>query len=1065
VATANFAAIPVTSPQGDKYTYNAAGQGAEVTTSALLGGAYVASYLYESTDSGGYSSATVKPTNAGSYKFSAVLKNANGDEVGRLVDYEFVIEKKALQNINFTDFGATGREYNGSATVDVTGSITGLLAGDEGKITVAQTATLDSADAGTYLINFIISGDGLKNYSYAAANVPVVSVTISPKEIEFKIVVIPKIYDGTTAAREGTEFSVSFETLVEGEAITSTLYSVDMFNTGYSGKDAGNRTLKVVVNLNAGLTDGGTKTNNYVLETTVYEESHEIGQRELTLNGLSALSREYDGTDIITLSGSVSGMVSGEELLVYLVNSVQVSSANASAQPYSVAVGLGGSGAANYRIDTTPQEAYISKRAVTVTMTGAKNKLYDGTAAATLGVDYNLVFMGAIGSLTEGASYSVDAYYSSKDVGKNYSITVSITLLGDNETNYELSSYEIASAATLAIDPALLIVEKKGDIIFEKVYDGTDAAKLLIDGVYVDLTPEYLTRFTNVIGMAAGDSLSDIFELDPKRAPVYLAGKNAGEGLTVRVSILSKNSNYYFAVGSYLTFAGSKIIKAEAAQPENIALEYGQALPTGFVLDGIPGETVTGSAAFLGALTGNVYPEYKNGGEQTVRFTPNDQNYAVKEYVINLTVSKKQIAVVLPDAPIYKTYDGTKETPLGWLSYCAVEGLVLGDDISGLIDGLKFEFPGANAGTSGVILEFKLTDADGNYAFDVESDEIDYSAEVAGQINAKKLTIAAPAEDAVYDGTDMSERIKGKGFVYVGGLLDSEAGVVADADIIIGYIEYVDIYGNKVIIEGDGIAAFEAIRAYVYYYVPTLSYSTEAMKNYYVDTAAALTVAKAAAEFGVTRTEKTLTVDNPKGYEAEYSIDGGGTWQSAEAFEVSDYKTYSVMIRLAGEDYINYEAVQPLESEYYTSIWVPIGEGAAGAGGISLIWLIAAYAAKLKKTAGSVKAGSQATRNSMFAAEKLKALNKQQAPLRLADGRGDASTQIVTKKGRMVYGDEMDLTVSKGGNRAKSEKVYRKRSSAYDKPNVDLEVGIKIDSKTLNPVVKKDVINRTKSKW
>ncbi|MDR1939698.1 MAG: YDG domain-containing protein [Clostridiales bacterium] len=997
LATANFAAIPVTALQANIYTYSAAAQGPEVTATGLQGGAGVASYLYESTDGGVYSSATVKPTNAGSYKYSAVLKNAAGYEVGRLVDYEFDIQKRALQNINFTGFGAAGREYNGSATVDVTGSITGLLGSDAGSITVAQTATLSSADAGTYRVSFVISGDGLNNYSYAESVVPIVSVTISRKKIEPKITVLPKTYDGTTAAREGAEFSLSFETLADGEAMTSALYNVDGFNTKYADKNAGNRLLTVVVNLNAGIVAAdGTKADNYELINNTYAQSHEILKKELTLNGVEAVSRPYDGTNIITLSGNVSGAIAGETLLVYLINSVHVSSANASDSPYLVAVELGGAGASNYYIDTTSKEAYIYKRAVTVTMTNAKNKAYDGTAAARVGVDYQLNFANAVGAFAEGGEFSVDAYYPNKNVGNGYSITVDITLLGDNVINYDLSTDKIVSAATLSIVPSGIILTKKNGAYFEKVYDGTTTARVLTDGAYVDFSLEHIYAFADISGIADGEALSGIIGFYRDATPTY-SDKNVSDNLTVRLIFTAKDGNYTLVTPS-LSFEAGKITPAQTARPDDIVLEYGQPLPTGFELAGIPGETVTGSAAFL-ALWDKTYAEYRDSGSYTVRFTPDDPNYEIIKYTLNLTIKRKQLTVALPSEPMNKFYDGTN-MPLGdWLSLCVVEGLVLDEKITDLIDADSFEFqyPSAAAGAVGVSFRLKLSADDGNYAFNALGGALEYRATIDGEIKHKEINVAVQSFTTNYDGTDKSGEVAL--WSYIDGLIEGEEGVLGDENIIIGYIEYVDVNGATVKIKGAEAYAFKAVKAYTYYYRLTLDYSNEAMKNYVVTAAPVLTINKIEIPFEVTRSDRTLTVTSPEGYDVEYSIDGGVTWQSASVFAVSDYREYDVVVRFRGDDEINYFPLQPGVSKPHKNILVPIGLGALAAVALGLlIWLIIFVVKRAKQDDDEIDDKKIKTEKPAAKTASNAAANKTAAATKTASNGATANKTAATAK-------------------------------------------------------------------
>ena len=105
--------------------------------------------------------------------------------------------------------------------------------------------------------------------------------------------------------------------------------------------------------------------------------------KALTLTGLSALDRAYDGTTAVALSGgALQGVVSGDEVLVTIPATGEIDSPNASDTPYAVRIPtlvLTGADASNYTLkQPDPIPVRISKAKVTVKVIDQTVKVGDG---------------------------------------------------------------------------------------------------------------------------------------------------------------------------------------------------------------------------------------------------------------------------------------------------------------------------------------------------------------------------------------------------------------------------------------------------------------------------------------------------------------------------------------------------------------------------------------------------------------------------------------------------------------------------------------------------------------
>ena len=230
---------------------------------------------------------------------------------------------------------------------------------------------------------------------------------------------------------------------INEEAISATLNGAPVKGT-YSlvthatAPDAGSQQYTVQFN------DG---EKNY----TVCTGTVQIAQKPLTITGLGANGKEYDGGNTATVTGtpSLNGLVPGDNVSI-TTGTATFASKNVGLRTVTFSdYGITGSDADNYLLTAQPASvlATISPKSVTITGTTASDKEYDGdtdTEVETLGT-----LNGVIGqdNVTIKAG---TATFASADVGTRITVTFSgFSLTGDGAGNYELSQQPDSTTANI----------------------------------------------------------------------------------------------------------------------------------------------------------------------------------------------------------------------------------------------------------------------------------------------------------------------------------------------------------------------------------------------------------------------------------------------------------------------------------------------------------------------------------------------------------------------------------------------------------------------------------------
>src|SRR5207249_1300994 len=154
----------------------------------------------------------------------------------------------------------------------------------------------------------------------------------------------------------------------------------------FASKTAGSA--KTVTATGLGLS--GTDAANYQLGSTTASTTADIIAKALTVSGVTANNKAYDGSTTATLnlaSAALVGVVSGDSVTLNSASAIGnfASPTVGTAKTVTVSgLSLSGADAANYTLSQPSASADITAKALTVAGITANNKVYDGNTTATL---------------------------------------------------------------------------------------------------------------------------------------------------------------------------------------------------------------------------------------------------------------------------------------------------------------------------------------------------------------------------------------------------------------------------------------------------------------------------------------------------------------------------------------------------------------------------------------------------------------------------------------------------------------------------------------------------------
>ncbi len=368
----------------------------------------------------------------------------------------------------------TASKVYGSTDPALTGVLTGFVAADNVTATYTRVAG-ETVASSPYTISATLSPAGaLVNYNvtYNTANF---SVTPKPLTIT-SVVANGKVYDRTATAT----LNLGAATLVGVIAPDVVTINSSSATATFASTNAGTWAVTA-----SGFSLSGAGVGNYTLAAQPTVPNATITPKSVSLTGVLANNKTYDGTTAATfnLSGaSLTGVIAPD---VVTINSSSATGTFASANAGTWAVtasgfSLSGAAGANYTLVTQPTvpNATISPKAASVTPSTA-SKVYGSTDPALTGVltgfvaadNVTATYSRTAGETVAGSPYTISATLSPAGVLGNYTITY-------NTASFTITKRPITVTADAkskvygSIDPALTYHITSGSLFGTDTFSG-----------------------------------------------------------------------------------------------------------------------------------------------------------------------------------------------------------------------------------------------------------------------------------------------------------------------------------------------------------------------------------------------------------------------------------------------------------------------------------------------------------------------------------------------------------------------------------------------------------------
>jgi hypothetical protein len=381
---------------------------------------------------------------------------ANGTNGGLAANYTLsaqpVVADQAItaKPVTITGVTAATKVYDGSNTAALSGGSVSTGVSTETLAIIAGTGTFADKNVETkavtatgYALADGTNGGIAANYTLSAQ--PVIAdqaITTKPVTIT-GVTAATKVYNGiNTATLSGgaTTTGVGTETL----AIIA--------GTGtFADKNVGTKSVTAIGYALANGTNGGLAAN-YTLSAQPVVADQAITAKTVTITGVTAVTKAYDGSNTAILSGGSVTTGVGTETLAITAGTGTFADKNVgtravTATGYTLADGTNGGVVVNYSLSAQPSVANQTITAKILTVNGASvaNKVYDGTADASI---TGATLVGKVSSEDVTLATSTTGTFNNANVGNGKSVTPAMTILGTDIGNYTLTQPTLTANIT-----------------------------------------------------------------------------------------------------------------------------------------------------------------------------------------------------------------------------------------------------------------------------------------------------------------------------------------------------------------------------------------------------------------------------------------------------------------------------------------------------------------------------------------------------------------------------------------------------------------------------------------
>lgn len=472
----------------------------------------------------------------------------------------------------------------------------------------------------------------------------------------------------------------------------------------------------------------------------VSDISFTLNPKPVTVTGITVEDKVYNGdtsATLVTDKAAISGTVGDDVVTINADNAAGTFDTKNVGNGKTITINglaLSGEDAANYTLSTVTATGNITAKELTADVSGVSvTKEYDGTTAPGAVTDSATADTGIIG---ETVTVKVSAgEYADKNVGNDKSVTLTLSLSGDNASNYTLSNttVEIYNAEITAKD----------------VTKSEDFAQNVVVGVGTFTAP----KFTGIGGEEVTGTVTYSYDGKTSYDEIVNALKSLSEGQTTTINYtFTADGNYSGEITGTITVTmvdivftvGTETATADNAVTIKEAPTYGDdwseivTIKENDIVASLNGETLTGGAYSLNVSGMPTASEQS----YTVQYTYGDKTYNVCTGTV--TVAQKELTITGLSVED-KEYDGNTDAIV--TGTATLEGVLDGDQVA-VVDGTA-SFVNKNVGTEKAVTfsGYSLNGQDaGNYKLSAQPS-------VTATINPKPVTITGvTAEDKTYDG-------------------------------------------------------------------------------------------------------------------------------------------------------------------------------------------------------------------------------------------------------------------------------------------------------------------------
>ena len=395
-----------------------------------------------------YSKSTTAPTNVGTYDVTFdVAEGTNFKAASDLTYGTLTIQAKNVSETRSAENQTVVKDV-GDFTPPTFGAVTGTLTYtyDGGTKTYEEIkAALAAKAAGdTATIGYSYAADG----NYAGTITGTINVTVV--DVVFEVSGVTATVGNTLTVKADPTYGDDWSKIVkikDGVTITAKVgTNTDTVQSHFTLKQTGKP--------GAGsqaytLSYNGTINGVTYSDVTVVSGNVDVAQKEVTVSGITASSKPYDGNNTATVNASAAtfaGIVIGDTLTITPTGAFTDANVGENKTVTLTLGTLSGTSATNYTLDTansqTEAKADITARTLSITDAAVSNKPYDGNTTATVtDVTFGNLVVGE--SLTVGTDYTVSGVFNSADAATDRTVTVTVTL-SDTVKNYALPTATFA---------------------------------------------------------------------------------------------------------------------------------------------------------------------------------------------------------------------------------------------------------------------------------------------------------------------------------------------------------------------------------------------------------------------------------------------------------------------------------------------------------------------------------------------------------------------------------------------------------------------------------------------